>query len=87
VETKQPKVTKRKVNTSTDTRPKLPLTPKEAALAALDEAMQPLIRTWRQATHDHAQAKADLTEAAYNKALDVASAKYEAWCKAHGEKP
>ncbi|MCI4364180.1 MAG: hypothetical protein L3K13_07800 [Thermoplasmata archaeon] len=70
-----------------DTRPKAVLTPKEVALASLDRTMEPFIRTWKQATHAHAQAKADLAEAAYNKALDAASAKYEAWCKLHHETP
>jgi hypothetical protein len=87
MEAKKQKVTKRKSETTKDPLPKVALSPKEEALAALDRTMEPLIKTWRQATHDHAQAKADLAEAAYNKALDAASAKYEQWCKAHGEKP
>jgi hypothetical protein len=85
MQTKQAKSSSRKTNSSTDTRPPAVLTPKEVALAALDKTMEPYIKTWRQATHDHAQAKADLAEAAYNKALDAASAKYEAWCKLHRE--
>lgn len=61
--------------------------PKEVALAALDRTMQPLIKTWTQATRAHLTAQAELAEAAYNKALDTATAKYEQWCKVHHMKP
>ncbi len=87
METKHQKRAKGKSETVTNKRPKAEPTPKEEALAELDRAVDPFIQAWKQATREHAQAKADRAEAAYNKALDAANTKYERWCKAHGEEP
>ncbi|MCI4334544.1 MAG: hypothetical protein L3K04_02800 [Thermoplasmata archaeon] len=87
METKHPKGAKKKSETVTDERPKVVPTAKEEALAEIDRAVDPIIRSWRQATREGAQAKAEKFEAAYNKALDAATLKYERWCKAHGEVP
>jgi hypothetical protein len=91
METKQQKGTKTKSKIVTEkkpkTEPKKEPTAQELALAELDRAVDPLIRSWKQATREHEQAKADRLEAAYNRALDAATAKYERWCKAHGVEP
>ena len=84
---KDEKRTKMKKDTATDKPPKSELSPQEAALAEIDRAVDPIIRAWRLATREHAQAKADRLEADYNRALDVATAKYERWAKAHGVEP
>ncbi|MCI4324022.1 MAG: hypothetical protein L3K03_08455 [Thermoplasmata archaeon] len=60
---------------------------KEEALEELARAVDPLIRTWKQAMAEHDEAKAEKGEAAYNKALDTATATYEKWCKAHRVAP
>lgn len=87
METKELKLTTRKSGTSMNSSRKAAPSPKEAALAALDRTMQPLIKTWTQATRAHLTAQAELAEAAYNKALDAATAKYEQWCKVHHIQP
>jgi hypothetical protein len=56
---------------------------REEAIAQLARAVDPWIRSWKKATAEHDQAKAERSEAAYNAALDAANIKYEAWCKAH----
>ncbi|MCI4319772.1 MAG: hypothetical protein L3K23_06550 [Thermoplasmata archaeon] len=87
LKTKNPKSPTTKNKMVTAKPPKSAPTAQEAALAELDRAVDPIIRAWRLATREQAQAKADKLEADYNRALDAATAKYERWAKAHGVEP
>ncbi|MCI4347264.1 MAG: hypothetical protein L3J97_01430 [Thermoplasmata archaeon] len=78
---------KKKSVSSSPSRAVVELSPKEKALAELDRAVDPLIRAWKKATTEHDAAGAEKAEAAYNKALDLATAKYTKWAKDHGEEP
>jgi hypothetical protein len=78
---------RKRAEASSPSRPVEELSPKEKALAELDRAVDPFIRAWKKATTDHDAAGAEKAEAAYNKALDAATAKYTKWAKDHGEEP